>query len=557
MGDVYLAKDDYPMARDYFTRTLNYAKRHADIDPSLVIHALEGIAQADLYADNFDAAGAGFHKALDAQLAYAGEMTPRTAELLNELGSLEYMRGRLDAAADYFERTAAIERRVLGERHPEYAVTVNNLARVYLERRKFTKARDLLQQSLAARSSQTVETDDQLAFVLSNLALANMGLGDYHEAEPLFERALKIAILNKHRLHGPILTDLADLECRTGRQPAGPEAARGSAPYCRRALSGRSVADGAHRQRRGRLPDGARAIRESRAAAQLECGRTRAEMEARLALWVRCARAEPAPCQRDQEKDMSSESSVYEIPYFIGVVGHRDLVPAQLPAIHAAVVELLSRITARYAAARPTLLVPWRKAQTSLWPRPPLSSGCRFSRSFPTRKSFAAADLKSDASRALFDRLCAKAESRELSLPAGAAPADLEHPGMLRDRQFQRAGAIIARYSALLITIWDGLDTTHRAGTARVVESRRKGLVPTDDTVLLPRDALLSAQDNDLMFEIRCSRSKSQPENGRGANESGVVVRGLVGNGVACRRCVAVRVDGAARALLGIQSRRR
>ena len=221
MGDVYLAKDDYAQARDYFTRTLNYAKSHADIDPALVIHALEGIAQADLYADNFDAADAGLHKALDAQLAYAGEMTPRTAELLNELGSLEYMRGRLDAAAEYFERTAAIERRVLGEKHPEYAVTVNNLARVYLERRKFTKARDLLQQSLAARSSQTVETDDQLAFVLSNLALANMGLGDYREAEPLFERALKIAILNKHRLHGPILTDLADLECRTGRSRQG------------------------------------------------------------------------------------------------------------------------------------------------------------------------------------------------------------------------------------------------------------------------------------------------------------------------------------------------
>ncbi len=40
-------------------------------------------------------------------------------------------------------------------------------------------------------------------------------------AEPLFQKGLQNAIANKHRLHGPILTDLADLECRTGRYDQG------------------------------------------------------------------------------------------------------------------------------------------------------------------------------------------------------------------------------------------------------------------------------------------------------------------------------------------------
>jgi tetratricopeptide (TPR) repeat protein len=66
-----------------------------------------------------------------------------------------------------------------------------------------------------------VATEDDMAFIYSNLALADMGLGRLRVAEPLFQQGLEAAIANRHRLHGPILTDLADLECRTGRYRAG------------------------------------------------------------------------------------------------------------------------------------------------------------------------------------------------------------------------------------------------------------------------------------------------------------------------------------------------
>lgn len=220
-GDVYLAKDDYANARNYFNETLTLANRAAAPDRGVITRALEGVAQADLYDQKLDAAEQGFRRALATQVAAGDEINPRTAEILNELGSLEYMRGRLEAAAGYFQRTATIERRVLGEHHPEYAITINNLARVHLERRHFAEARNFLAEALAARSVQTGENDDQLTFVFSNLALANMGLGDNATAEPWFEKALHTAIVNKHRLHGPILTDLADLECRTGRFQQG------------------------------------------------------------------------------------------------------------------------------------------------------------------------------------------------------------------------------------------------------------------------------------------------------------------------------------------------
>jgi tetratricopeptide (TPR) repeat protein len=63
--------------------------------------------------------------------------------------------------------------------------------------------------------------DPNTTFVLSNLALIEMEQGDYRAARDNFEAALHTAIANKHRLHAPILGDLADLECRSGRPEAG------------------------------------------------------------------------------------------------------------------------------------------------------------------------------------------------------------------------------------------------------------------------------------------------------------------------------------------------
>ena len=118
-----------------------------------MVRGLEGVAQADLEAGDDDKAERGFREALAMQIAASGELHPRTSEILNELGSLEYMRENPDAAIGYFRRSVAIDKRVLGEHHPDLAVTLNNLARVLLERRRFTEARDLLTEALSMRAA--------------------------------------------------------------------------------------------------------------------------------------------------------------------------------------------------------------------------------------------------------------------------------------------------------------------------------------------------------------------------------------------------------------------
>ncbi len=220
-------------------------------------------------------------------------------------------------------------------------------------------------------------------------------------------------------------------------------------------------------------------------------------------------------------------SERYKIPFLIGVVGHRDLVPAELPAIRAAVEQLLRRICDTYADVTPTLLTSMADGADLLVAEVAAELNIPILAVLPMPAEQCRAELESDASRASFDRIYARCERLEVALPDnGTKPTREPSPEEKRDLQFQRAGAFVARYSSLLIAIWDGLDTEHAAGTARVVEYRRYGMQPPDDEGTLPVHMLLTAQDNDLMYEIRCAR-RSRPAR----DEPTPRVLGFIGSG--------------------------
>ena len=218
---VYRDQGKTDQARLAFTAALQAADHETAPDAEDWVIAQEGVAQCAMDDGDFVNADAGFRRALDRQLSFTGEWHPRAAEILNELGSVKYFQGERAAAGDYYRRTLAIEKKILGEDHPDLKWTANNLGRILLEQRKFAEARALLEPSAQGLSQQVLESDPNMAFVLSNLALIDMGTRDYPAARGYFDRALDIAVRNKHRLHGPILTDLADLECRTGEADAG------------------------------------------------------------------------------------------------------------------------------------------------------------------------------------------------------------------------------------------------------------------------------------------------------------------------------------------------
>jgi hypothetical protein len=220
---------------------------------------------------------------------------------------------------------------------------------------------------------------------------------------------------------------------------------------------------------------------------------------------------------------MKRENDHFKIPFMIGVVGHRDLVAQEIPQIRAAVIELLERLCAENPDVPIRLLCSMSAGADLLVAEVAAEIGIDIIALLPYSRRLCRAALTTEKDGATFDRLCDMSEVIELNLVGGAKVADVELEAVHRERQLQRAGSLIAHYSGLMIAIWDGVYTDHRAGTARAIRFRRQGVMPTDEIAAAPHDVLISPQGDDLNYEIRCSRI-SNPKS------TGVAVVGFVGS---------------------------
>jgi tetratricopeptide (TPR) repeat protein len=212
-GDVAAFMERADEARGFFGQALKIGKRYRLDD--VTMRALEGIALADYYAGDVDRARHSYETALAERIKHSGETHPKVSESLTALGSIAYAQGRSADAESYWLRSLAVDERILGPNHPDVAVTLNNLGRLDVERRNFARAKQRLARAVDIYEVTHSETHEGRIFAWTNLALADIGLAEVEPARKLLERALSAASTTRHRLEGPILTDLADLECRS------------------------------------------------------------------------------------------------------------------------------------------------------------------------------------------------------------------------------------------------------------------------------------------------------------------------------------------------------
>ena len=233
----------------------------------------------------------------------------------------------------------------------------------------------------------------------------------------------------------------------------------------------------------------------------------------------------------DEAGTAVADTALYKIPLLVGVVGHRDLVAAEVPAIRAALEAVLTRLRDSDSQVSVHLLSSMADGADLLAAEVASSLGIDVIALLPYSAAQCRSDLTSEPARAIFDRVMTGAERLELPLAAGVTADDLARAGDARDRQFQRAGVFIARYSSLLIAIWDGQETDHRAGTARVVDFRRRGVSPAANDGVTKPD-LFAAEDNDLIYDIRCSRNGDAHDGQRETDAAvNVMARGFFSGG--------------------------
>jgi serine/threonine protein kinase/tetratricopeptide (TPR) repeat protein len=125
-----------------------------------------------------------------------GEEDADVVSCLNDLGTLQYLRGELEVAETLFRASLPLLINLYGEQHAQTAECLNNLGAVRRAVGDNDAAETLHRRALAVRTALWGEDHLAVAESLNNLASALIAKGDMQNAEPLMRRTL--AIRSKH-----------------------------------------------------------------------------------------------------------------------------------------------------------------------------------------------------------------------------------------------------------------------------------------------------------------------------------------------------------------------
>ncbi len=217
-------------------------------------------------------------------------------------------------------------------------------------------------------------------------------------------------------------------------------------------------------------------------------------------------------------------TSTDDIPFLVGVTGHRDLHPDEWPALEARLGKLFDSLQAAAPTAGFRLLSSLAEGADTLVARVAIARGLPLTAILPVPVDDYRADFADDASRAEFERLLAAADTIVV------APPIRDDTGRIvpsRELAYVAAGEILAAASRLLIALWDGLDSAQLGGTAHVVDLRRhperNGFDKAHEIA-----GLLGSSDEPI-FHLVCTRTGSQR---RGPRLAALEERWIVGDAV-------------------------
>jgi hypothetical protein len=184
------------------------------------------------------------------------------------------------------------------------------------------------------------------------------------------------------------------------------------------------------------------------------------------------------------------------LPLVIGVTGHRDLIPDELPLIEEKVREFFVGMQARFQGFPLTILNPTAEGADQLVARVALELDIPVLALLPMPLDIYRQDFEGDALER-FNDLLAQCETVELPL--------LESP-VNRDAQYIELAGYLAAHSHILMAIWDGMESHLPGGTSAVVRFHQHDTMSqlNDDRPLNPIDFI--EDESDLVFHISCSR---------------------------------------------------
>jgi hypothetical protein len=189
----------------------------------------------------------------------------------------------------------------------------------------------------------------------------------------------------------------------------------------------------------------------------------------------------------------------------VGVTGHRDLVPDEIPALKDRVREFFQQLRREFPDLSLQLITPLAEGSDRLVTDIAQEMGVGLIVPLPMPQAEYERDFSSPEAVAAFrDSL---KDARVINLRTLPDVQGQQLTEADRDRQYAQLGIFISNHSQILLALWDGKPSDAPGGTSSVVNYHLTGVMPGysvgDDS-----PNLLAENENDLAYHIVCSRNR-------------------------------------------------
>ncbi len=205
------------------------------------------------------------------------------------------------------------------------------------------------------------------------------------------------------------------------------------------------------------------------------------------------------------------QSAKGPLPLVIGVTGHRDILPGDIPKLETVVRHILSGFLTDYPSTSITVITGLAEGADRLVARTALALGIKLIVPLPMPREEYSKDFVSAGSLEEFNDLLTKsAHFFELPLLVGCKLEELSSPGPKRDQHYAQLGAYIATHAQLLIALWDGEHHNLVGGTSQVVQYKLEG-VPEP---YVPEHSPLDAAETGPVYHVLTPRQSNPDPHG-------------------------------------------
>ncbi|MDT8450685.1 MAG: hypothetical protein RQ847_11000 [Wenzhouxiangellaceae bacterium] len=196
------------------------------------------------------------------------------------------------------------------------------------------------------------------------------------------------------------------------------------------------------------------------------------------------------------------------VPLVIGVTGHRDLVPEEIPGLRARVRALLEQLRTDHPDLPLVVMSPMAEGADRLVAEEARALGIPLSVPLPFPVPIYERDFETPGSLEQFRNLCADAQVVELPILQGDTPETIAEYGHRRDAHYARLGIYLCAHCHILLAIWDGKDSDKLGGTAQVVNFHHRDEMPGFVERSESSPQILAEDESDLVWHLVCSRNR-------------------------------------------------